>query len=161
MIINVILSLIVLINLVIFYWLIKDQKISKEILRLQEKRLRHALILMDMIADSGDRPLNFLYRQVRCMDPDTIPFDRKEIMLIFKDSILKKFIESRDEIYKISQLMEDPKDKKKQEASLLELETVITLLSSLDKNASIEYIEDVLKNMVVSLDKIVGIQNDN
>jgi hypothetical protein len=126
-----------------------------------ENQIKHLYILTDVLSEVQIMPIKVLYGQIRHLDPEKIITDRKEVLVTFRDAALKKFSESREALRDLLKDEHDPIERKRREKTLLELETVITLISTLDKDDSEQYIEDVLKNMAVSLDKIVGMQDDD
>lgn len=155
-----VLGILTFISIVWFYALtLHTQKLNHKRLLFLENQMRHFTILLDILSDGQYPPIKMLYSKIRQMDPSKINLDRKQVLITFRDTLVEKFSEGRKSLCEAMERNNDPAEKMVQEKTLLELETIITLLSTLDKSDTEQYIEDVLKNMMVSLEKIVGFQN--
>lgn len=146
---------------VVVAWLVvwhqRDVKSLRERQRVTESRLRQVYFLLDFISYQ-QRPPNLVYSLFRGVDPDKMPSSKKEALMFFRDTFLKKYAESREYVCTLVKEETDIEVRAKLGATLVELETAITLLSSVDNDASEVYIEEVFKNTSIITEKIAGIQ---
>lgn len=113
------------------------------------EHFRHVYFLMDLMSDTLPYPLRSFYRDVRIIAPEDTPRGRKESLLLFRSALIKCLSEVRSEIF-------EEIEKRNRQEILSELDSIRSLLSTMDENTSEDYIVTVLRDAIVSFNKIIN-----
>ena len=111
--------------------------------------------LLDIVVEGIHPYMRLLYYEYRDLKPDQLPKNKKEEFAMFKDIAMKRFLLGRDMILKsMTDPMADLVEKQKMQEHLTELDGMINILSTIDKNTSDEYINSAMKDIIASIVKL-------
>jgi hypothetical protein len=158
---SVILPLIVLIFL--FYTITEYRKTTKIVyddLKKLAKISAHLYTLVDILAEGTHPYVKMLYFEFRKLPLDHLPKTKKEEFALLKDIALKRFTAGRDLLMKMLMEEDDPVQRQKMNDNLNEIENMMTLLSSIDKNTSEEYMNSVMMDMLSTIYKMTNMEQE-
>jgi hypothetical protein len=119
--------------------------------------------LLDIVVEGIHPYMRLLYYEYRNLKPDQLPKNKKEEFTLLKDIAMKRFLFGREMIIKALNDPMDPMDlieKQKMQEHLTELDGMINILSTIDKNTSDEYINSVMKDILASMVKLNNLKNN-
>jgi hypothetical protein len=119
--------------------------------------------LLDIVVEGIHPYMRLLYYEYRNLKPDQLPKNKKEEFTLLKDIAMKRFLFGRERIIKtLNDPMDpmDPIEKQKMQEHLTELDGMINILSTIDKDTSDEYINSVMKDILASMVKLNNIKNN-
>jgi hypothetical protein len=138
----------------------KTTKIIYDDLKKLAKISAHLYTLVDILSESTHPYVKMLFSEFRRLPLDQLPKNKKEEFALLKDIALKRFSAGRTILMKMIMEEDDPVQRQKMNDNLNEIENMMTLLSSIDKGTSEEYMNSVMVDMLSTIYKMTNMEQE-
>lgn len=158
--ISIIMDIVTLVCLIgSFIFIFRSLSIHRRAIKAANTELIRFQILADICTSILPEPNKIIYNDIKFMPADKIPKNDNDSIMLVKDTSIKMYNNCMKKICYLIDNTDDLIQKNKLNEMKSELEGIFNLLSTIDENSSQEYKVDIIRNLEMSLDKIMRLNS--
>lgn len=115
-----------------------------------EKRISHLYFLTDVLSIGTSPMTQIIFNKTRTLNS----FKDQNLLELFRETYFNLLNKIREDMIKKKKDIKDPLDLLMFDKNLNEIENIMNLLNTIDKNSSQEYIKQVMADIKVTLSKL-------